>query len=539
MKEITRVHIAKQAYEVEVDAKKELEKYIAELGRYAGEAELLEDIEIRITELLAERGVVTGGVITAGDVKAVREQLGEPSDFAPDGETVTVETPSRRMYRDTDEAMLGGVAAGLAHFLGVDTVWVRLAFILLLIISFGTLLVVYAVLWLVVPPAKTATEKLQMHGKPVTLESIKSLGEQAEPALNKTAQVVQGILRYGTGVLLVLLAVGGLAATAIVGFGLPFGTTDSSPLATWRPTESWWLMAAFVLFVLAGLLFSALCFILADATFRKRWSRRVGTSVVAIITAGILTFIGGVGAVSYGYWQEGVEARAQQKTSYINLPANFKEVKKLTVKANNDVLRKVKVEYAVSDKPHYELMTLPSVKAEFAIADDSRSATLSIATSNDRRSIYTQPVLRIYGPTLESFDITGVDASYRASVHQVTLAVATHENAEFGLFGELDLVSVASERSSVVSLNDAAIGELLVDNRAGRVTAGVVRSLTVQQPDICPATDYNERSVVIVQAVTRGKLVYNSLEREAKNIKQDCGTVIIGSERNYQEGYME
>ena len=85
MKEITRIHIAKTAYDIELAAKKAIEKYITALERYADDPELLGDIEIRITELLKERGVQAGGVITADDVAAVRAQLGEPSEFLPEG----------------------------------------------------------------------------------------------------------------------------------------------------------------------------------------------------------------------------------------------------------------------------------------------------------------------------------------------------------------------------------------------------------------------------------------------------------------------
>src|SRR5690606_21362044 len=116
------------------------------LETYAEDAELLSDIEIRITELLAERGVMAGGVITASDVAAVRAQLGEPSDFA--GEDVGSKEPvpdeePRRVYRDEDEAVLGGVLAGFAKFFGIDALWVRLAFIVLLLASFGTALLLY------------------------------------------------------------------------------------------------------------------------------------------------------------------------------------------------------------------------------------------------------------------------------------------------------------------------------------------------------------------------------------------------------------
>ena len=84
MKEITRIHIAKQAYEIELSAKKDLEKYMSKLEVYAGDPEILADIEIRITELLSELGVTSGGVITDSEVESLRKTLGEPEEFASD-----------------------------------------------------------------------------------------------------------------------------------------------------------------------------------------------------------------------------------------------------------------------------------------------------------------------------------------------------------------------------------------------------------------------------------------------------------------------
>jgi translation elongation factor EF-Tu-like GTPase len=80
MKEITRIHIAKNPYDIEIDAKKALQKYINRLESYTDDAELLEDVEIRVTELLAERGIDANGVITSEDVTAIRTQLGEPKN---------------------------------------------------------------------------------------------------------------------------------------------------------------------------------------------------------------------------------------------------------------------------------------------------------------------------------------------------------------------------------------------------------------------------------------------------------------------------
>src|SRR5690606_12039606 len=78
---------------------------------------------------------------------------------------------TKKLYRDPKNAIVGGVCAGLAAYFDVDAVWIRLAFVLLAFANgFGFL--VYLVLWLVTPEAKSATQRLEMEGTPVNLATI-------------------------------------------------------------------------------------------------------------------------------------------------------------------------------------------------------------------------------------------------------------------------------------------------------------------------------------------------------------------------------
>jgi hypothetical protein len=129
MNEITRIHIAKTAYDIEIAAKKQLEKYIKSLEVYTQDKEVIADIEIRITELFSERNVNAGGVITTDDVAAVRKQLGEPYEFADGDGDIAVglqdDVKSRRLYRSTDDAVLGGVLSGVATYFNINPLWTR------------------------------------------------------------------------------------------------------------------------------------------------------------------------------------------------------------------------------------------------------------------------------------------------------------------------------------------------------------------------------------------------------------------------------
>lgn len=540
MKEITRIHLAKVAYDIEVDAKKDIQQYITALEKYANDSELLSDIEIRITELLAERGVAAGGVITKDDVTAVRERLGEPSEFAPEGESLAVDPEvidePRRVYRDLDGALLGGVLAGFARFFGIDALWVRLIFIVLLPASFGSIMIIYLLLWWVIPPARTAAEKLRMSGKPVTLASIKQLGEQAQPAVNNSARVLQGILAIGTGVVLMLTGVGALIGTAAVGLRASFAAPEDFGLATNSPAV--WVML--VLAVVAGLLFATLCFILANATFRRHWDRRTTTAVVAIIIAGIVAFSSAIGVGAVAYYSERDRMNELRKTTSVDLPGNFKGVKSLKIEKHDDLAVGMRIEYIVSDKNRWELDALPGVKPQFEISDDSMSATIELTRTPGVWSQYYelhQPTLRIYGPALTHLDIEeNSSVSYSTTAAQETLAITTKRTG-FELQGAYENVVFTNKGGGVADLEAAAITNLVVDNQGGMVKAGVVRTLKATIPDACRASsDANNPNIVIqAQGVSSGVIVYNGEQRSAATVSNACGRVAIGDDE-FNEG---
>lgn len=540
MKDITRIHIAKIAYDIELAAKKELEKYIAALERYAEDKEILDDIEIRITELLMERKVSAGDVINSDDVAAVRERLGEPSDFAPEEssqEVVEANHQGKRVYRDIDNAFVGGVLAGIARYFGINSLWTRLIFIVLLIPSFGTFLLVYVILWLIVPPARTAAEKLQSRGKPVTLESIKSLS--ASEKVNDAAQATRIVLRYLVGTALVIGGVGTLVAVGFISVGI-FGLAQPGlNMVDSSEVGSWWIATAIILFTVAGALLAVLQFLLANATFRKVWSKRTSIAVVSVVAAGLITFATGLGFVWYGSWQENVRISEAYQTSTVDLDDNFAEVKSLTVTTDEKMSSIGNIEYIVSDNPRYELNALPGTKPQFTISKDGKSATLnltyrSINDQNFRHYFSGGPALKIYGPALNSIDVQFGSTHYYNDSAQDSLSVSV-ANEQFSLAGTYQSVSIDSKDGTNVVLDDATIKNLDVKMASSDITAGVVRTLTVSQPEACPADDGYEENSLKVQAVSTDKFTYNDIERSIQSIKSNCGSVIIGSQNTWED----
>ncbi len=184
MKKTLQIHIGGRHFQVDEDAYNKLNHYLEALkAHFKAEGdtgrEIVEDIELRIAELLENKLGNSRQSVTLDDVNEILGILGKVEDFSYDEESANNRTESqyarkdyRRFYRDPDNYYLGGVASGLGEYFDVDPLWIRLAFVCL-IFAKGLGILIYAILWIVVPKARTTTEKLQMRGKPVNLSTIK------------------------------------------------------------------------------------------------------------------------------------------------------------------------------------------------------------------------------------------------------------------------------------------------------------------------------------------------------------------------------
>jgi len=142
-----------------------------------GRDEILNDIELRIGELLSERITNDRMVINENDIDEITKIMGRPEDYSVDEELFEDEpkyqpkTASKKLFRDSDDKFLGGVCSGLAHYFGMDVIWMRLLW-LVLFFFFGTGFLIYILLWILIPQAETTAEKLQMKGEPVNISNI-------------------------------------------------------------------------------------------------------------------------------------------------------------------------------------------------------------------------------------------------------------------------------------------------------------------------------------------------------------------------------
>lgn len=544
MNEITRIHIAKIAYDIEINAKKQLEKYIKSLEIYAQDAEVLEDIEIRMTELLAERKVLANGIINSDDVAALRAQLGEPYEFAGDDGDIAVggineQDETHRLYRSLDDAVLGGVLSGFAAYLKVNVLWTRLAFLFLTFISFGLAIPLYLVFWVAIPAARTAAQKLHLAGKPVTVDSIRTLNTLSETdGSTSIAPVVKRVIAV---TLAIFAIIGAVLTLATVIWGLIFvmlhnGMQYFYNWFVWTGNKDSWLGWLMFWIILGGaLLLTALFTLIAYALLAKKLTKKMVISGIIIIVLGIAS-VGTVGGLTASQsWRVANEAQAAVQVKKMNLPAEFSTVKSVVFDNPESNPQSVSysavsnIQYIVDNgTPRYELSALP--KAKLSLKVENGVAHVSMNIPEDYRNGFVSPSLVIYGPSLDVVETNGVQVTYSTAQSQESLAVKLTKNfGTVSVNGTFKTVSAEGEGS--VDLTSSGVQSLTVKTEKElSVNAGTVRNLDVTQPDSCASTTYKASSTVSVSGVTSGMMTYNGKEIPAKTFDTNCASVVVGED---------
>lgn len=262
-----------------------------------GVEDIIEDVEIRISELFRER-LKFREVVNEDDINFVIATMGHPDQYKveedEENEKTSTnssynyssnnqsyggqQTSAKRLYRDPDDTIVTGLSAGLAHYMGVDPWFVRSIWLVLGVLGIFTagvsfLLVVfcYFILLIFVPKAKTTSEKLQMYGQPANIDTLKKNVEQASEAVVSGSKELSNKLGGAFGVFgrillwfigFIILSTG--VGLIIGGFFFFFTTWTEMPteLFGYLVEEEWMSMAAKIfggiLMVIPGVLLTIL-----------------------------------------------------------------------------------------------------------------------------------------------------------------------------------------------------------------------------------------------------------------------------------------
>lgn len=187
MKQVINVGIGGRSFIIDEDAYVKLDAYLkafkskVQMGYQT--KEVLEEVEFRIAELFSEYLIGGRQVVNLAIVEKVINQLGYPDGSRVREEELHVEDdceyqiPSKKFYRDPDRKIIAGICSGFAYHFGVEVGIVRILFLVALFCgSFGFW--VYLVVWIVAPLAKSASEKCEMRGLPITAENLRKFSSQ-------------------------------------------------------------------------------------------------------------------------------------------------------------------------------------------------------------------------------------------------------------------------------------------------------------------------------------------------------------------------
>ena len=195
MNKTTSIHIKGFPFIIEEIAYNRLENYLMRLKKalnnQKGTDEIIEDIEMRIAELLNTKISISKQVIEDKDIIDILNTLGDPSDYAESDEPIMDEASSssnsyeeskenheRRLYRDTESGYIGGVCSGLAGYFNMDPTIIRLIWAAAFFLG-GFGLFFYIILWIIIPKANSSIDRLRMKGKPINVDTVKEEVERA------------------------------------------------------------------------------------------------------------------------------------------------------------------------------------------------------------------------------------------------------------------------------------------------------------------------------------------------------------------------
>ncbi len=382
MNQTININLAGMIFHVDENAYHLLTSYLEKLKKIfefeEGGGEIIHDVESRFAELFQEK-LGDKEVVTLPLVEEVIAIMGEPEDYAQNEEedtyyqkkskSTTSKNKVRRLYRNPDDKIIGGVASGLGAYFGIDPVWIRLVMAGMFFI-YGMGLIPYLILLIVIPEAKTTAEKLEMKGEPINLSNIeKSVKDELnnmkervtdssltgkvknlfERIIDVLIQVVQGIFKVAGKLIGVILFIVGISVlfsfiSFVFGGTIFIGGIDYS-YSQWggffdmiwtTPSMHYWVL--FGLFLVA--MFPVIITIMLATRILFNWRNQ--NRWIYII--GVLMFIVGLGILGVN----GIKIANQFQAN-----SKFTSVQPLEVNSKTlyTYLQKSDINYDLNDNP--------------------------------------------------------------------------------------------------------------------------------------------------------------------------------------------
>lgn len=376
MNKTININLGGYFFHIDENAYQKLNRYLQAIERSLSDEpqekkEIIADIESRISELLSERITDTRQVVNENQIDEIIGIMGQPEDYSEFEESYNEHKTTsqqaqykKKLFRDGDDKFLGGVCAGLGHYIGLEPIWVRLA-TLVLMFGFGVGFLVYIILWILLPEAKSTAEKLQMEGEPVNIENIgkkvrnefnaisdKFASADYDKLKNQTSSGLHDILQVSGKILseifkflgkflgVILLFISGLILLSLIigvfSIGslefLNFNNILNYPPFFYGSILPKWLLTSF-LFLLCAIPFIAL-FILGLRILSPNIKRINSATSLTLVCIWILSLLGVAFA---GIEYKTSHAYKGMKVSKKTLTYDVEKPLHITVKNNNNI----------------------------------------------------------------------------------------------------------------------------------------------------------------------------------------------------------
>jgi len=529
MDKITRIHLAKIPYEIGISAQADLKKYLDEIRRELDADladEIMTDIEVRITEILADRKVKRDDVITTEDIDAVKEQLGSPEQFTDKEAKSQPQShgyqETRKLFRDTEGAYLAGVASGLGAYFGIDPIFLRILFVILTFVS-GLGVVLYILLWLLVPATKTSSDMLQMRGEPVTAAAIQRYRSTAErtianlkfrSALNLLYRIIRVLFTAGAALfVLALLSAIGFATAAL--YTQPLRQPYLAYRLNYLLVGLIWLLTITVV----GMVMVILLRLWRQGSSPLKIAFATLTGVLVLTLAGISVvspFIVSHYKNQYGGNKLSVAIPVHNSAPSIT-PTN------LNVLADSNLI----VQYVVTTEPmHATYQAYPGMGRP-ALSIVNQKGTMTISANNLPRvvpdcvlnwcqHVYLPIKLTLYGPALQKFTVNGGAELDLSDIVQTNLTLIAQNNSNLNIDNSYsDNLSLSAESESSISGSDTTAQTASINVQNGSDIFGpATSSLNVTLPANC---DQN----LLLLAQTPASVTLNGQPVTAQNFSQN------------------
>ncbi|RYF29024.1 MAG: PspC domain-containing protein [Chloroflexi bacterium] len=401
--------------------------------------------------------------------------------------------------------------------------WVRLIAVALTFVSFGTAVLVYIVLWLALPAAKTTAEKLQMAGKPVTLAALKesSIAGPIEPRTKPLLVLLRVVVGLG-------FVAAAIIPIAMLVFGVGVGVTEFNDN---KDLINGWLVSAFILLVVSGVLFTLLMIMAAYSTFAWRFTKRIAFSGLGVIIAGMVLSATAFGLGAYGSSQANQKVASLTRTNTSNVTPQFDGATGIIADTGSLVVEYQQTEGA----PRIELTTTDrgNGRPSIDVVRDGENVRLTTTGHDDATSClipggcgYGTTRAVVYGPALKNIELQKGHLMYSGKP-QVDMTVAVKNGAKLSLSDTVvtNLTATVDQNGSLSTDGSSIENVVLQTQSGGSVAMGVVSNLDFTVPSSCPA---GSKTDISVEQVTTLKQAGQVIPKQAE-IDVSCAEITINA----------